>query len=101
MKKLLLIPLLMTLPFVAHANETDRCAAISSLAEGVMTARQNNVDIVQVIEIVSSNPITAELGIVLAKEAYAKPRFNTERIQKETIREFKNDVYLQCLNARN
>lgn len=100
MKKLLLIPLLMTLPFTAQAQEIDGCVALSTLAESIMSARQSNIDMVQVMEIANSDPNISKVVVLLTKEAYSMPRFSTERIQQETIREFKNDVYLQCLNSR-
>jgi hypothetical protein len=105
MKKLvsLIIATMFFIPAVSFAKENTNkvCSYISTFAEAVMTLRQEGVKMSTQIEALdvfkSSPPEIRKLfkGIIIA--AYSMPRFSTESVKRETIQEFSNMVYLECI----
>lgn len=100
MKKLLLVSLLMILPFTVKANDKiEYCNSVAYMAEAIMEARQNNIDITQMVSIAQTDSDVAELAMALIQDAYDTPRYSVERNQKNAIRDFKNDTFMTCITS--
>ena len=90
MKRLItLAALMVTFPAIAYD-----CEKLSKYATEVMTKRQNEVSIVDVIKLADGE---IEKRIVL--EAYQKPSFSGDKWQSKAIKEFANDVATGCYAA--
>jgi len=94
MKKILLA-LLLSACVISDAHSVS-CIEVSELAETVMSARQRNVDITKFMANFDSDSTLDEMIRTLAKKAYALPLYSTDEYRINTIRTFKNDVYLSC-----
>jgi hypothetical protein len=95
MKKLLLVVSLM-LPLSAAA---DTCTEIASMAEAVMKNRQAGVDVVVMMDIANKSEVK-DIATQMIIEAYKRRAYRTEQYQLEAVREFKNEVYLICLQGQ-
>jgi len=75
---------------------------MASLAETIMTRRQEGADITQMYRIADGQvPVLKNLVEALVTAAYEKPRFSTDKIKRKTISEFKVDAMLMCRKARS
>jgi len=72
------------------------CIELSSLAETVMSARQRNVDITNLITEFNTDSAVDKLVRILIEDAYSKPLYSTDGYKANEVRSFKNDVYLSC-----
>lgn len=72
----------------------EACKSIETFAETVMESRQGGMAMSSAMNI-TDNPLLASIVV----EAYERPRFNSEDIQRKTIEEFKNKHYLACIKA--
>lgn len=81
-------------------SEVDLCAEISSLANTVMTARQANMPMSQLMEIARKSGDDDGLYVILVEEAYESPAYQTKQAQTSEIRDFENKWYLDCYKAR-
>lgn len=97
MKKLIAIVAL-SLSMGAQAADKDLCNMFSHLAETAMKARQNNVDLQQMLSISSGNPAVDKTMHKLLKSAYSRPRYHTEDAKQDAIRDFKNGATLTCMS---
>ena len=99
MKKLILAAAL-TLSFTAFAEESelDLCDELNNLARSVMNARQSGMEMRQLIQIVKEND-AGELAIEIIIRAYEKPRFSVEKNKQNAIKDFQNEIYLQCIRS--
>ena len=87
MKKLIALAALM----VAFSANAYDCENLSKYAVEVMTKRQNEDSIVEVIKTAKDD---VERRVVLA--AYQKPSFSTPKWKSKAIKEFSNDVTTVC-----
>ena len=100
MKKLLLVSLLMILPFTAKAESNfEICQGMAAMAEGIMTARQYNVDASELYALAQKEPSLTELAIAMIKDAFDTPRYTTTQHQENAIRDFKNDIFMTCITT--
>lgn len=83
--------LALTLSFSANAFD---CEKLSEYARDVMTKRQKEVSIVEVIKTADS-----EVKKRIVIEAYQKPAFVGEKWKSRSIKEFANDVATGCYAA--
>ena len=93
------IALAVTVIFAAPAHAESKadkyaklCPAIESSARAVMKARQKGLPLKKLM--VMDSTIIREL----AKLAYKKPRWSTDRSISRAIEGFANDQYLSCLS---
>lgn len=84
-------------PSVAQtdAEYLELCREIGTLAESIMTNRQNGTSIVQMMDIADGNGLAQSLVVA----AYEEPRFSTPRYQAESISDFRDRAYLECFRA--
>jgi len=73
----------------------DGCTVIGTLAESIMTGRQNGVPMSRMMEVAADNELVR--AIVIA--AYDQPRMSVDRNVQRSIADFQNDVMLQCYQA--
>ena len=96
LNKLILITVLMLTPLFSVADtKLNECKEVSKVARVVMESRQNNVDIVKLLEAVDSD--VAQTIIVLA---YETPLYSTEAMKVKVVKKFANEVFLICFNAK-
>lgn len=103
MKKLIIASIFMFLSFNVAANNSETmefCTAMSGLGESIMTARQNNADIGDMFALAQRFTETSDLAVAMVTEAFNRPRFSTESNKQASIRDFKNEMFLVCLEAR-
>jgi hypothetical protein len=81
---------------VPVAAESLSCEEISKLARKVMTARQENVPMVLMMQ--SHDGSETARKMILA--AYKESRFNSPRMQQNSITDFENDWYMKCYEKK-
>jgi hypothetical protein len=91
MKKLLIIAALLTAP--VYAQNTNTCKEIEALANTVMSARQNGVQMMQMIEV--AGDVKAIKTMII--QAYEVPLYNMDKNKVAAIREFTNEWVLACV----
>lgn len=98
MLKALVIAAALALPVVAHAKTpVGNCVEFGDLAENIMTARQNNLPMSQLMAIADdAGPEGAELMRAVVIYAYQQPIFSTDRFKREAIATFRNEAELAC-----
>lgn len=95
MKKLITICLLLTsFNVLAESTVIERCISIADLSEVIMDHRQVGTDIT-----VMYTDDVHPLSELLIKEAYSKPRYETEAYRQKAIKDFKNKWFLLCMEA--
>lgn len=71
------------------------CPAIGGLAEQIMTARQLNIPMDQMMEIKGDSDVAASIVI----DAYKQPAYITESAQNREIADFKNAALSVCYST--
>jgi len=80
---------------IAHADEVDPCVAQSNLAGIIMEAHQASVPLTQIMEVLAEN----EVGQLMARDAYNRPRFSTPGVQRQAVEDFRDRMALLCYEA--
>ncbi|KZZ10099.1 hypothetical protein A3758_29645 [Oleiphilus sp. HI0118] len=90
----------------SHAEseaQIENCRSISQVAEVIMTARQQDMPLPEVMRLVVDVEAETETdenvkNVVkeLVKTAYKAPIGPTEESQKQYIAEFRNQIFLNC-----
>ena len=99
MRKIILAAAI-TASFSAHSN--DLCESIYGLAETIMDARQEGVEMPILINSFretaeeSNAPKILELANEMTIAAYESPRYSTERNRQNAVKDFANNWYVQC-----
>ena len=78
------------------------CKLLDRLAESIMEARQKGAPMAEVMAIADTGS-DKQLNAVLrslAIYAYKTQRWETAKLQKEAITDFRSDVYLSCITAK-
>lgn len=91
MKKLILVICALS-SFGAVAD--DKCQNVADMAEVVMKAHQAGMAMGKAMEILNAG----ELGTVMIKDAYAKPRFRGADSKLDSVGRFRDEWHLACLN---
>jgi hypothetical protein len=83
------------------AGASEKCGSMADLAAAVMTHRQLKNDLSEMIALANANgsPALKAFILELAPIAYGKPRYSTEKMQQNSINDFKNEVMLVCLRS--
>lgn len=76
-------------------GEQLNCKQVAGLAESIMESRQENHDITELMA-VSDLPLAHDMII----EAYKLNRYSTPKYQQASIRNFKNDWYMGCIEFK-
>lgn len=85
---------------LVRADANESCRGYSEFAEQVMTMRQAEVPVFDVIDEMTAIGFADDLekllkGMIL--DAYERPAYNSEQLQKRAIKEFTNSMALSCL----
>ena len=92
-----LVLYIMAMP-VQAADWRETCGKFGELATTIMENRQSGVSMAKMMEAIAGgeeNPLIEKLII----SAYDSPRYSTERMQKRTVEEFRDEVYLECVKG--
>lgn len=92
MIKQILIAAMLVAPAVYADDKADLCKTVSSASGEFYDAVQNGVPMSAAFEAVSGS----ELGVVILKDAYKEPVFNTEEYKKKYRVQFQNRWYQAC-----
>jgi len=73
------------------------CGSVGELATTIMESRQSGVSMAKMMGAVSGEENSLAEKLIIS--AYDSPRYSTERMQKRTVEEFRDEVYLECVKA--
>ena len=94
MKYYLAILSLLVFTSASHANDAHKkCSSYSEYAEIIMTQRQSGTPMPEMIELVNGD---GKIFEDLVFSAYEIPRYDTKKMQNNTIKDFRDNVYLNC-----
>jgi len=94
---LLTTSLLASTNAVAEEKDMASCEDIAAVAESIMKNRQAGVPATKMIELTKDTPLFKTLTVM----AYERTRYTTDEVQQRIIRDFTDDIYLECLTARD
>lgn len=79
----------------------NTCANVQTLAETIMDLRQDGARMADVMRVAGStdNPAATKMARIFVQAAYAKPRWHSDQLQQETIRDFGNAAFALCYAA--
>ena len=99
---LLALTLVVSLPTLAKESiDVGICEEVESLARSVMYARQNDMSLKRLMQIVTEAADDASsLGLArkLAMNAYNQDNYATKEMKQRAVHEFANQYYLVCLS---
>lgn len=72
----------------------DWCKLLANVAETIMLCRQEGVPMEQVMD---ATAIVAFVEVVI--DAYDRPRFSTDELQRKAVSDFRDFYYLECVKA--
>lgn len=81
----------------AHAlseKDQDFCATYSKLASAAMGMRQAGVEVVDAMSVAES-----DIGRHMIIDAYSRPMYYTEEMQKRAKSEFATEYYIYCIKS--
>ena len=93
--------LLVMTPPVYAGDWRELCGTIEKLATTIMKGRQSGMSMAKMMEITAEKHIEGVTDLLekLIIAAYDSPRYNTKSIQKRTVEEFRDKVYLKCVKS--
>lgn len=102
MLKKFVIAALVTLSSVSLVSaQEDTCAAFGFMAGNVMEARQNGMDMSEMVALankIEDKDVGQAVKLTII-EAYKRPRFQSDEMIKREIEDFKNAIMVQCYEA--
>jgi CDP-diacylglycerol pyrophosphatase len=91
------IACLCLLAVAATTQAADPCQKVNGLAETVMSARQNGVSMMRMVEIGSAEGEPNPIFMDMVKEAFSVSAYQTEQFKVKATREFADSQYLKCV----
>ena len=88
---------MMVMP-VQAGDWRETCGDLGELATTIMKNRQSGVSMSKMMDAIAGKDGGA-LPEKLIISAYDSPRYSTQRMQKRTVEEFRDEVYLGCVKA--
>lgn len=86
---------------VATPTSIELCTAISTLANSIMTKRQAGASMAEMMSATQAQDQSVrEVSGRLVVAAFDLPRFSTPEVIDETVKDFENEVFLECIKAR-
>ncbi|WP_321528304.1 hypothetical protein [Sedimenticola selenatireducens] len=95
MKRTIIIAAILYFTAANAEEKTDwrgNCKKLGGMAEQIMQFRQDGAAIDALIDVAEGSKLME--GLVFA--AFDQTRYHTKKMQTRAVREFKNDVYLDC-----
>jgi hypothetical protein len=77
----------------------DNCKEVSEVSGAIMQARQNNIPIISMIEVIDNMEMTdgqKDAFKQLIRHASSTPRYSTEENKKNAVMDFQNQAYVSC-----
>ncbi|KXZ72129.1 hypothetical protein [Acinetobacter venetianus] len=77
------------------------CESLDSLSNSAMTARQKGIALAEVLKVTDTVEGTVEQKKYveeIIKQAFGETRFASAEFQEKAIVDFRNKIYLDCLN---
>lgn len=90
--------LLISPPLFAAEDWRELCGSLGELAEAVMSGRQSGMPMANAINTAPDNAYR-DMFEKLVIAAYTKPRYSTEGMQKRSVEEFRDEIYLGCAKS--
>jgi len=87
--------LIFTVNFAVLADKQtpmEICAIIAGQSYNIMTFRQANGDLVELMSLSDS-----EAFAIVVKKAYARPLYQVQKNKQQEIQEFKNEMFIWCM----
>lgn len=98
MKRLLIILsfyfLVLSPAYALSEKDQDFCATMSKLASAAMGMRQAGVEVVDAMSVAES-----DIGRHMIIDAYSRPMYYTEEMQKRAKSEFATEYYIYCIKS--
>ena len=102
MKKIVISTMIALFAATSHASVF--CDNLTKLSGVIMKARQNNISANAMLILLDKEVPDADLN-ELARElvlmAYSRPRFHSESMQSDAIRDFENNITITCARSRH
>ena len=95
MKTLITLILLLSLSPVS-ADRLDDCTVYSQFAAHIMSLRQANTDMAEVIQIVQKHDSEEAKMVDMVKDAYEQPAYSSYNFKLRSVKQFKNKYFLSC-----
>lgn len=100
MKSIILAGFIALATFNIQAAETkeqyiEKCNIISDIAKDVMTARQADVSMLEMLQAAQGN----KLFVMLIEQAYEYSVLDTEEYKQKYIKQYSDKVFKDCYNA--
>ena len=99
---ILALTLVVSLPTLASESiDVGICEEVEPLARSVMYARQNDMSLKRLMQILTESADSAPiLGLArkLALDAYSQDNYATKEMKQKAINKFANQYYLACLS---
>ncbi len=95
-----LITLLFTLGLL-FAGDYKYCKEMAGLAKSTMQLRQQGVPMVKLYELnekLEDGPFK-EMMDLMVNQAYAEPRYSSDKYQQRAVTEFENEWFRACMEA--
>lgn len=83
----------------AKAQNLEVCSALGGAAKRAMESRQVGVSMEKLVESLPEEGPTRKLLLDILIMAYEKPRYSTEKYRSESIKDFENLWYVQCIKT--
>lgn len=98
---IIILALLIAQPAHAYARSDDVCEVLGAGAEAVMTMRQNGQSMSGALKSVrrNSSGILREMLEVYVRLAYNRPRYQTPKVQREAIADFRSEREAVCYSV--
>lgn len=86
-------------PGMAERLPTSFCTQMADLARTIMEARQSGVPMEKSVEIAQGVEVMRDLALLMVEEAYDRPRWHSDSMQKREIQDFGETFYKACYNS--
>lgn len=83
----------------SREQKYSNCTAMASFAKAAMSARQEGVSIIDLLEATESeDELANEFIRVIIEVAYNSPRFSSDYYKQKEITEYETATYLSCMS---
>lgn len=93
MKYAFLALTLLAAPALAEWRES--CGQVGDLAEVVMENRQGGISMARMMRVAQGE--AQEIAEAIIIDAYDYPRFSTSKVKRQTVEDFRDKWYAQCV----
>ena len=96
-KIIITVAILISSPVIAEEQTgAEYCLSVEKVARKIMGFRQDGISLKKVMA-----ASDVKLIQLMARKAYAQPKFNGDKYREQTINKFADAAYLKCLNIHD